>query len=419
MIIRNGRVLDPATGFDAVADVQILGGKIAAIGTIEASDDIAWDAQGLVVAPGLVDVHSHFRDPGQTQKEDIFSGAQAAAHGGYTTVVCMANTRPPVDNCETLGYILDRAAAQPIHVLQDACITLGMEGQALVPMEQLLRAGAAGFTDDGIPLLDPQLARAAMQAASCLNTVLSLHEEDPRLIGKPGVNQGLISHQLSHPGAPRISEDVLVARDVMLAVETGARVNFQHLSSKNAVAAVRMGRQLGGDIWAEATPHHFSLTEQAVLEHGAMAKMNPPLRTEEDRQAIIEGLRDGTIAIIATDHAPHTAAEKAKGLLDAPSGIIGLETALSLGIMNLVVPGYLTLSELLAKMTCNPAALYGLDAGRLCVGGPADLVLFDPDEEYRIEEFASKSQNSPFLGVPLRGRVKATICRGSIVYKAQ
>ncbi|WP_130863464.1 dihydroorotase [Bacilliculturomica massiliensis] len=420
ILVRNGRVIDPETKRDEVTDLCIKDGRIHHIGRDcgrEGYERII-EAAGKVVAPGLIDVHCHFRDPGQTQKEDIETGAAAAKRGGYTTVICMANTRPPADNPETIRYVLEKGRATGIHVMQDGCITRGMAGTELTDMKELLEAGAAGFTDDGLPIMNAALARDAMRTARELKTVLSFHEEDPALIDKAGVNKGKVSDELAFPGASRSAEDVLVARDCMLALETGARVNIQHISSGVSVEMIRTAKRLGADVWAEATPHHFTLTEEAVKKYGANAKMNPPLRTEEDRLAIIEGLKDGTIDIIATDHAPHTEEEKDRGLMDAPSGIIGLETALALGNTKLVRGGHLTLIKLLEKMTCMPARMYRLDRGVIREGGGADLVIFDPEESWTVTgDFASKSKNSPFIGETLYGKVKYTICGGDVVYE--
>ena len=375
------------------------------------------DAKGLVVAPGLVDVHVHFRDPGLTYKEDIHTGAAAAAKGGFTTVVCMANTKPIVDNEETLKYVLEEGKKTGIHVLSCAAVSKGFEGKERTDMEGLLKAGAAGFTDDGIPLMDGMFVKEAMEEAARLDTVLSFHEEDKTFIKQNGINHGKVSEQLGIYGSPALAEDSLVARDCMIALETGARIDVQHISSGYSVELVRLAKKLGADVWAEVTPHHFTLTEEVVLEHGTLAKMNPPLRTELDRQMLIAGLKDGTIDLIATDHAPHSKEEKDKPLTEAPSGIIGLETALSLGIEQLVKPGHLSLLELMEKMSLNPARLYKLDCGRICEGAPADLVIFDENETWTADQFASKASNTPFLGRTMTGKVKYTICEGKVVYQ--
>lgn len=419
ILIKGGRVIDPEKLTETVADVVLKDGVIAGIGNFE--DDGTYeqviDAAEWVVAPGLVDVHVHFRDPGLTYKEDIHTGAAAAAAGGFTTVVCMANTKPPVDSVETLRHVIEEGKKTRIHVLAAATVTKGMKGQEMVDMDALKAAGAAGFTDDGIPLVNASLTKAAMEKAAQLNVPISLHEEDPQFIRNNGINHGAVSDKLGIFGSPAIAEDSLAARDCMIALHTGAAVNIQHISSRNSVEAVRMAKKLGADVMAEVTPHHFTLTEDAVLEYGTLAKMNPPLRTEADRLALIEALKDGTIEIIATDHAPHSTEEKAKPLTEAPSGITGIETSLALGITNLVEPGHLTMAQLMQKMSLNPAKLYRLDCGRMTEGAPADIVVFDPNESWVVDHFYSKAVNSPFIGWELKGKVKYTICDGKVAFE--
>ena len=430
IIIRNGRVIDPKSQTDAIMNMAVDQGKIIAMGPdteellrtspaagTKSDDIIVLDAEGLVVAPGLIDVHVHFRDPGLTYKEDIHTGAHAAAKGGFTTVVCMANTRPPADNPETLDYIRSEGSKTGIHVLPAAAITVGMNGETLTDMALLKQHGACGFTDDGLPLRDAALVKRAMDEAVRLNVPLSFHEEDPAFIETSGVNQGEVSRQMGIGGASALAEDVMVARDCMLALHTGATIDIQHISSGNSVKMIRLAKQMGADIMAEVTPHHFSLDETAVLKHGTLAKMNPPLRTELDREEILRGLQENLIDILATAHAPHRVEEKEPPLTEAPSGIIGLETSLALAITNLVHPGYLSLMQVIEKMTVNPARLYRLDKGYLAAGADADLVIFDPGELWTVTEFASKASNSPFIGDRLIGKVKYTICGGGIVYQ--
>ena len=416
--IRGARLLDPLRETEQTADILIRDGKIAAVGELPGDfHGRVLDASGLTAAPGFVDVHVHFRDPGLTYKEDILTGASAAAAGGFTTVVCMANTKPVIDNPQTLSYVLEKGKETGIHVLSCAAVTKGMQGKELTDMEQLGKSGASGFTDDGKPILDAGLLRAAFLEAARLDLPISLHEEDPALIVNNGINRGAVSEKLGIGGSPAEAEISMVERDCRLAEETGARVNIQHISTAGAVEAVRRSKQRGSRVTAEAAPHHFTLTEDAVLTYGTLAKMNPPLRTESDRLAVIEGLRDGTIDLIATDHAPHSPEEKALPLTEAPSGILGLETAFALGVTQLVKPGYLSLMELMKKMSLNPARLYGLPCEGIAAGSPADLVLFDENEEWTVERLHSRSSNSPFLGWKLTGRIHFTICGGEIVYQ--
>ncbi|HBN56840.1 MAG TPA: dihydroorotase [Lachnospiraceae bacterium] len=418
MLIKNGRIIDPVSMTDTTADVLIDGSLIVQVGQgLSAPDAEPIDAAGLVVAPGLMDAHVHFRDPGFTYKEDICTGAAAAARGGFTTVVCMANTSPVVDNLDTLSYIQRKGETTGIHVLQAAAVSKGLKGRELTDMEALADAGAAGFTDDGIPLMDEKLLTEAMDTARSLGLPISLHEEDPLFIASPGVHRGAVSRQIGYGGADRTAEDVMVARDCILALHTGASVCIQHISSKNSVELVRAAKKMGADIHAEATPHHFTLTDEAVLKYGTMARMNPPVRTEDDRLAIIEGLKDGTIDMIVTDHAPHSAEEKARPLSAAPSGIIGLETSLGLGLLSLVEPGHLTLLELMACMSKNPAEFYRMIPWGIQRDAPADLVIFGEKERWTVENFVSKASNSPFTGWNLPGKVHYTICAGKIVYE--
>ncbi|MDO4977252.1 MAG: dihydroorotase [Eubacteriales bacterium] len=418
--IKNGRVINPETNMDQITDLWVEDGKILGFGvdfTEKEADEII-DANGMIVAPGLVDVHVHFRDPGLTYKEDIVSGSKAAAAGGFTTVVCMANTKPIVDNVETLSELVKREEELPIHVKQVSAVSIGFQGKELVDFDAMAAHGACGFSDDGIPLTDAGFIKKAMEEAARLDMPISLHEEDPSLNELNGINKGVISDKLGLGGAPALSEDVMVARDIMIALETGAKVDIQHISSGRSVDLVRYAKSLGANVFAEVTPHHFSVTEEMVLEHGTLCKMNPPVRTEWDRKKIIEGLKDGTIDMVATDHAPHSAEEKAQEFGKAPSGIIGLETSLAMGVTNLVKTGELSYMELLRKMTINPAKLYQFDCGNIDIGCPADLVIFDPEETFVVEKFYSKACNSPFVGTELSGKVHFTICDGKIVYRA-
>ena len=419
MLLKNGFLINPRTNTNQITDIRITDGQISELGSSLSplDDEQMIELNGLTVSPGLIDTHIHFRDPGLTYKEDLHTGALAAAKGGVTSVICMANTKPTVDSVETLKDILTRGAKEKIRIYQTAAVSQGLKGEIMNDFDALKAAGACGFTDDGIPLLDADFCSKAMEKAAQLNMPISLHEEDKSFITNNGINAGEVSEKLGIKGSPSIAEEVMVARDCMLALHTKAPVVIQHISSGNSVALVRLAKKLGADIHAEATPHHFTLTEEAVLTYGTLAKMNPPLRTEKDREALIEGLKSGAIDIIATDHAPHSEEEKNKPLTEAPSGITGLETSLGLGITNLVKTGHLTLMELLEKMTWNPAALYHLPSGSIEKGAPADLVIFDPDEKWTADTFLSKSSNTPFKGAELYGKIHYTICRGEVVYK--
>ena len=420
LLIKNGYMMDPRSGREGRLDILADGNIIRIIEEnipVPAQGCEVIDAEGLLVTPGLVDVHVHFRDPGFTQKEDILTGARAAAKGGYTTVVMMANTNPHIDNTETLSYVLEKGKQTGIHVLSCANVTKEMKGKELTDMKLLAAKGAVGFTDDGVPVLDERIACEAMKMAAELGLPISFHEEDPQYIGNNGINQGKASEYYGVEGSGREAEITMVDRDLRLALETGAVIDIQHISARESVELVREAKKKGSNIHAEATPHHFALTEEAAITYGTLAKMNPPLRTEEDRQAIIKGLQDGTIEMIATDHAPHAPEEKAKPLTQAPSGIIGLETSLALGVTELVKKGFLTMAQLLRLMSTNPAALYHLDAGYLAEGGPADIVLIDADGKMVAGDYASKSVNSPFTGWELTGVVEATVCGGKVVYE--
>ena len=426
LLIQNGYVMDPKSHTEGVLDVLIEDKKIVKIGEnlladigIEESAHLEIiDAEGKIVAPGLVDVHVHFREPGFTHKEDIETGSMAAAKSGFTTVVLMANVKPQVDNVETLQYILERGKTTGIHVETCANVTMGMQGKELVDMKTLAENGAVGFTDDGVPIMDVELVKEAMKQVAALDMPISFHEEDATLIANNGINRGKASEYYGIGGSPREAEISLSGRDLQLALETGACINIQHISSKEAVELVRQAKKQGKNIHAEATPHHFTLNEEAAIKYGTMAKMNPPLREEADRLAIIEGLADGTIDLIATDHAPHTAEEKAKAITEAPSGIIGLETALPLAITVLVNGGHLTMMQVLEKMAYNPAQMYHLDAGYLAEDGPADIIIVDKDAIQLFEEYASKASNTPFTGWELDGVVCTTICDGKVVFRA-
>lgn len=413
LLIQNGTILDPYTDTQKPADILVgddgIIHRIAQhIDTPEGTQII--DAAGCTVSPGLVDVHVHFRDPGQTEKEDIHTGAAAAAAGGYTTVVCMANTVPTCDSLETLQYVQDKAEKEPINILQACAVTKGLGGKELTDFETLHAAGAPGFTDDGINLTSGKLCLEAMRRAKALGVPLSFHEEDPAYVLSPGVNYGSeAAEKFGVLGAMRASEEEMVARDIELALMTGARVAFQHISSARSVALIREGKARGADIHAEATPHHLGMTEDDVLAFGVNARMNPPLRTETDRQALIAGLLDGTIDMIATDHAPHTAEQKNKPFDQSMSGITGLETAFSVCNSALVQTGRLTPMQLMRAMSANPARFYGLTGKAITEGNRAELMIANWDEDVVYTEYKSKSRNTPFTGLPLKGKVHGVI----------
>lgn len=418
MLIKNIRLMDPASKRDEIVDILIEDEKIKSIGkNINIEDKDTIDGKNLIISPGFIDVHVHFRDPGQEYKEDLTTGSQAAAAGGYTSVICMANTKPVMDNENLIKDFVKRAKEQIINVYTISSLTKEMKGQELVDMEKVLEAGALAFSDDGIPNTRNDIVLEAMEKVKELDSLISFHEEDPSLNKENGINHGKVAEKMGLYGAPAISEEIMVARDCYFAYKTGAKVNIQHISAAGSLDIIREYKKLGAKVYCEVTPHHFSSTEDLIREKSSLAKMNPPLRTEEDRQAIIKALKDGTIDFIATDHAPHSSEEKNQEFTKAPSGIIGLETALGLGITNLVRENKLSLMEFLEKLTINPAKLYKLERGRIKEGLPADLVIFDENEEYTVEKFKSKSSNSPYIGKKLYGKVKYTICNGKIVYK--
>ena len=433
LLIKNIFLYDPASGVEKKTDILIEDGRFAKIednispeecprtGRQDGEDSPLQviDGAGLCAAPGLIDTHAHFRDPGFLWKEDLHTGSLAAARGGYTSIILMANTNPPVDSVPVLEDILERGKKEKIHLYSCANVTVRMSGKETVDFDALAQAGAAGFTDDGVPIMQAEILEQALQAAVPLDLPVSLHEEDKTLISENGINGGGAAAQaLGLKGSPREAEITLIRRDLDLAVKAMAPLCIQHISTREGVDLVREARKKNPRIHAEATPHHFTLTEDAVIKKGTLAKVNPPLRTADDRAAIIEGLKDGTLDLIATDHAPHSDEEKAKSFTSAPSGMIGLETAFSLGLRELVQPGHLTMIQFLACLTCNPADFYHLPAGRVLEGAPADLVIFDPGASRTVQKpFASRSSNSPFLGEVLPGVIRYTICGGEIVFE--
>ena len=418
--ISQARVIDPATKRDAVGDVFIKDGRIAAsLSAPEKKRARKIDGRGLVACPGLVDIHVHFREPGQTHKETIETGARAAAAGGFTTVVCMPNTSPVADNAGTIQLIKDSAARTAcVKVLPTGCITVGMKGQALAPIGSLKRAGVVAITDDGDCVQSNELMRRALEYARMFDLPVMDHCQDHSMTQGAVMNEGVMSIRLGLRGWPNAAEDVIVSRNVILSTYTGAHVHMQHISSKNSVELLRRAKSRGVRVTAEATPHHIALTDDSLATYDTNFKMNPPLRTEEDRLAVIEGLRDGTIDILATDHAPHTDYEKDKEFDFAPNGILGLETALPVSLDILVRRHRFKLPAVVDLLTRKPANILKLPAGTLTEGAAADVCLFDPDETWTYDARAgySKSSNSPWHGQTLTGRVKTTLVDGRVVY---
>lgn len=422
LLIKKGRVVDPAGGTVTLADLFVEDGRVALVGRgLEAEADEVIDAGGLVVCPGLVDMHVHLRDPGFTYKEDIHSGALAAARGGVTSVACMANTDPVVDTPELVTYVKEKAASGcGVNVYPIAAVSRGLKGAELTDFEALKNAGAVALSDDGNNIDNANLMRDALIRARRRGLTILAHCEDTAMVEGRSVNEGSVSRQLWLEGRPAIAEELAIMRDAMLAEETHAAVHVCHISTARGVDIVRRMKKKGVAITCETCPQYFTLTEVEILTQGAMARVNPPLRTEKDVKGIIAGLQDGTIDAIATDHAPHSDAEKSRGLTRAPSGGIGLETSLAVTLTQLYHTGKMDLPEIIRRMTVSPANILGIPKGRLSFGSDADITIFDPDEEWTIDpaKFVSKSHNTPFAGRTVRGRVKYTIVGGRIVYRA-
>lgn len=419
LLIQYGWVVDPATGLNTMTNLLIEDGKIAAVSPRPVQADRVIDAAGLVVAPGLVDMHVHLREPGFEYKETVETGCAAAARGGVTTLVAMGNTRPVTDSPELIRQVMDKARPTGVNVLPVGAVTVGMRGETLTDFAALKAAGAPALSDDGVPIQDEALLRQAFLQAKELGMVILDHCEDKELVQNYAVNAGPVAERLGLPGRPAIAEEMQVERDARLAEETGARVHICHVSTARSVDIIRQAKKRGAAITCETCPQYFLLTEQEVLRQGSLARVNPPLRTARDVEGIIQGLMDGAIDAIVTDHAPHSAEEKAKPLADAPSGMVGLETSLALTLTGLHHTGKLPLPWVIAKMSAAPAMLLGLNKGTLAVGADADLVIFDPDEEWVIDpaRFASKGRNTPFGGMAVKGKVKYTISKGTVIYQ--
>ncbi|MBQ3553428.1 MAG: dihydroorotase [Clostridia bacterium] len=419
ILIQGGRVIDPKTNTDKKADVYIENGVISAIGeNLAASDAVVIKAEGKVVAPGLLDMHCHLRDPGQEYKEDIESGTKSAAKGGFTSVACMPNTSPVIDNAPLVEYILNKAQkVGKVNVFPIGAVTKGLAGEVLADIGELKFAGAVAISDDGKPVQNANLMRRALEYSSMFDIPVLSHCEEKELLDGGVMNEGYMSTYLGLKGISNAVEDVQIARDIILAETTGTKVHICHVSTKGGVELIRNAKARGVRVTCETCPHYFSLTEAAVEGFNTNAKMNPPLRTQADVDAVIEGLVDGTIDVIATDHAPHHIDEKNLEFDQALNGIVGFETALSLGITYLVKTGKLTLIELLRKMTVNPAAILSLAKGEISENKVADVIVFNPEEEYTVDvkSFATKSKNSPYDGYRLHGKVEYTIVGGELI----
>jgi len=420
ILLKNGRLIDPSQSIDQQGDLLIEKGVVSALGQdLESSRGCrVIDVSGKWVTPGFIDMHVHLREPGEEYKETVESGTRAAAAGGFTAVACMPNTKPVNDNVTTTNFILRRAAESGFtRVYPVSSITKGQRGEELTEFGDQLSAGAVAFSDDGLPVRDPALMRMALEYAKNFDALIISHSEDMSLSEGGALNEGIMSTKLGLRGIPAAAEEVAVYRDVRLAELTGSRLHVAHVSTRESVEIIRRAKARGVNVTAETAPHYFSLTEEAVGDYNTFAKMNPPLRTEDDRRAVIEGLMDGTIDVIATDHAPHSMLEKECAFEVAANGIVGLETALGL-VMSLVEQNLITPIQMVKYLSCNPAKILGVDGGTLRPGTVADITVIDPESTYTVsaENFYSKSHNSPFLGFELRGRAVLTILDGKVVH---
>ncbi|MDX2206212.1 MAG: dihydroorotase [Gemmatimonadales bacterium] len=423
ILVRGARIIDPSQQLDAVQDLYLRDGVIVACGRDLGTPDDARviDAAGLVLAPGLVDVHVHLREPGQEERETIATGAASAAAGGFTAICAMPNTDPVIDNQGAVGFVKAKGdAAGFARVFPIGCVTVGQRGEQLAEFGEMVAAGAVAVSDDGHPIMSSQMMRAALEYARTFGIPVADHCEDMPLAAGGAMHEGIVSLRLGLKGIPAAAEEIHVARDCILAELTGGHVHLCHMSTRGSVELIRRAKEKGLRVTAEAAPHHFTLTHERVGQYDTNAKMNPPLREDADRDAIRQGLADGTLDCIATDHAPHHYDAKEREFDDAPNGIIGLETALSLGIRELVEGGVLTLPILIERMSCAPARLWNLPGGTLRQGGVADLVLFDPAATWTVapERLHSKSRNTPWAGETLPGVVRMTVVGGRVVYEA-
>lgn len=430
LVIKNGLVIDPAIGFGKEADVFINGGKIDRVGknglskkdSANIPPDKIIDASGKLVVPGLIDMHVHLREPGREDEETIITGCQAAAAGGFTSVCCMPNTTPTIDNQETVKFVLSRAESADANVYVVGAITKGIRGEELAEIGDLVNAGAVAISDDGNYLQNPELMRRALEYTQMFDIPIISHAEDRFLSASGVMNESYQSTRLGLKGSPAVAEEIAVLRDIRLCAFTGGRVHIAHISTAGAVRAVRLAKAEGINVTAEVTPHHFSLTDEEIgKEFNTSLRVNPPIRTQRDVEAVIEGLIDGTIDCISSDHAPHAEEEKDVEFDQAPPGMIGLETTLGLVKSKLIDKGYLSWADALTKMTINPARILKLPGGTLEVGKKADITIIDPEKKWTVkkEYFRSKSRNSPYLGWKLSGRVDYTILGGRVVYKSK
>jgi dihydroorotase len=420
ILIRNGRVIDPQQGMDRVSDLLVRDGRIAAY---EAADDVrdatVIDAAGKIVAPGLIDMHVHLRQPGREEDETIETGTAAAVAGGFTSIACIPNTDPPIDSQGTVAFVLSQAArADHCNVFVIACVSKDRAGKELAEIGQLVEAGAVAFSDDGAPVYDAELMRRAFEYCRMFDKPVLNHAE-VRELAKDGVmHEGLVSLVLGLPGLPAAAEDVMVSRDIALAEATGGRLHIMHVSTAGSVDAVRRAKRRGIRVTTEVTPHHFTLTDECLRSFNSNYKMNPPLRGHEHVEACIAGLVDGTIDVIASDHAPHAKEKKMQELDQAPFGIVGLETTLGLVVTKLIEPGHLDWPAVLAKMSCNPARVLGIAKGTLAIGADADITIIDPQTRWVVDPatFRSKSTNTPFAGWELKGRADTVIVGGRVKF---
>lgn len=419
LVIKNGRVVDPSQRINQITDIRVENGKIAEIGE-SLSGDVVLDAKGLAVMPGLVDIHVHFRDPGLTYKEDIQSGCAAASAGGVTSVACMPNTKPVLDSAEWMEYIYQEAADAAAKVYPIASVTKGMKGEMLTDFAALKAAGAIAVSDDGLPVKNGRVMMNALAEGYQHGLVPISHCEDLDIIDGGIINEGVVSKELGVKGMHRASEDSITAREIALAAATGTRVHIAHVSTEGSLALVKDAKARGVAVTAETAPHYFLLTEELLRTKDANCRMNPPLRTEHDRQAILQGVLDGVFDCIVTDHAPHSPEEKAD-FLTAPNGTVGLETSFAASVTALVKTGLMELSQLVELMSLQPARLLGIPAGTLQVGSAADIAIADLHETWMVDpdKLHSKGKNSVFAGMELTGRVKYTLLNGKIVYQDQ